>query len=141
MRDLQVLQYRVHPFDRAKRGEKRSSNRCPQLGRKLLGDRASQRFVMLEDRRHTSSKEQIECLIQTEADAMSCQHLRKAAATQHLAIDQHTVAIENNEIGFDHRNFPRSQSEHILKDWAITLRVHVTCAFQSRDNGWLSHPS
>src|SRR3954465_4281269 len=79
MRDLQVLQYGVHSSDRTKRREKRSSNRGPQLGRKLLGDRASQRFVMLEDRGHASSKEQIKRLIDVKADAVSRQRLGETA--------------------------------------------------------------
>src|SRR5439155_6084361 len=106
MRDLQVLQYRVHPFDRAERREERSPNPCPQLGRKLLGDRASQRFVMLEDRRHASSQEQIERLIDVKADAVSRQRVGETATAQHLAIDQHAVAIENDEIGPGHHGFP-----------------------------------
>ena len=97
MRDLQVLQHRVDPFDWAKRREKRSSNPCFQLGRKLLRDRASQRFVMLEDRCHASSKEQLKRLIDVELDAVSRKRMREAAATQHLTIDQHAVAIENDE--------------------------------------------
>src|SRR5882757_2418392 len=56
MRDAQVLEYRLHPFNRAKRGKKRSANFRLQLGRKLPGDCASQRFIMLKDRSHASSK-------------------------------------------------------------------------------------
>src|SRR4029077_3216101 len=42
MRDAQVLEYRLYPFNRAQRGKKRSANPRLQLGRKLLGDCASQ---------------------------------------------------------------------------------------------------
>src|SRR4029450_2619044 len=82
-----------------------SSNPRLQLGRKLLGDRASQRFVMLEDRRHASSKEQIKRLIDVKPDAVSRQRVGETATAQHLAIDQHAVAIENDEIGHYHRSF------------------------------------
>src|SRR5258708_7345415 len=33
---------------------------------------------------------------------------RKAAAAQHLAIDQYAVTVENDEIGLNHRAFPIS---------------------------------
>ena len=67
MRDAQVLKHRLHSFNRAQRGKKRSANPSLQLGRKLLGDCTSQRFIMLEDRSHASSKKQIECLIDTKS--------------------------------------------------------------------------
>src|SRR6266851_7608701 len=105
MRDVQVFQYRIHAFNRAKRRKKRSANPRLQLGCKLLGDRASQRFVMFENRSHASSKEQIERLTHGKIDTVSCQRFRKTAATQHLAIDQYAVAIENDEIGLDHRKY------------------------------------
>src|SRR6478752_2955932 len=63
-------------------------------------------MVMLDDRRHASSEEQIERLIQTEIDAIARQYFRKAAAAQHLTIDQYAVTVENDEIGLDHRAFP-----------------------------------
>ena len=77
MRDSQVLQYRTHPFNRAKRRKKRSTNPHLQLGRELLRDQVSQRLVMFANRRHASSKEQIECLIHTKLDAVPCQNIRK----------------------------------------------------------------
>jgi len=61
---------------------------------------------VIEDRRRASSEEQIKRLIQTEADAIPRQHFRKTAAAQYLAIDQHAVAIKNDEIGLHHRKFP-----------------------------------
>ncbi len=60
---------------------------------------------MLEDRRHASPKEQIKCLIDVKADAVSRQRVREAATAQHLAVDQYAVAVENDEIGPDHRKF------------------------------------
>ena len=76
---------------------------------------------MLEHRRHASSKEQIERLIDAKIDAIRGQGFRKAAATQHLAIDQDAVAVEDDEIGLGHCKFFQPQSEHILIQWAITL--------------------
>ena len=96
MRDAQVLEYRLHPFNRAQRGKKRSANPRLQLGRKLLGDCASQCFIMLEDRSHASSKKQLECLIDAKIDAIRGQGFRKTATTQHFAIDQYAVAVEND---------------------------------------------
>src|SRR6266487_2597787 len=61
---------------------------------------------MLDDRSHASSEEQIQCLIQIKIDAVARQNLREAAAAQHLAIDQDAVAVENDEIGLNHRAFP-----------------------------------
>jgi hypothetical protein len=58
---------------------------------------------MIEDRSRASSKEQIERLIETKIDAVARKHLRKATATQHLAIDQYAIAVENDEIGPVHR--------------------------------------
>jgi len=58
---------------------------------------------VIENRGHASSKEQIERLIETKIDAVTRQHLREAAATQHLAVDQDAVAVENDEIGLGHR--------------------------------------
>ena len=106
MRDAQVLEYRLHPFNRAQRGKKRSANPRLQLGRKLLGDCASQRLIMLEHRSHASSKKQIERLIDAKIDAIRGQRFRKTATTQHFAIDQYAVAVENDEIWPDHRGFP-----------------------------------
>src|SRR6267154_243414 len=106
MWDLPSLQHGTHAFDRAKRAKKCGANRGSQLHVKLLRNGASQRVVVVEDRRRASSEEQIKRLIQTEADAVSRQHFRKTAATQHLAIDQHAVAIENDEIGLHHCKFP-----------------------------------
>src|SRR5260221_5000654 len=101
MRDSQVLQYRIHPFDRAKRRKKGGVNPGLQFASKLLGDRASQRFVVFENRGQASSQEQIECLIDAKIDAVPCQRCRKAAAAQQLAVDQYAVAVENDEIGPD----------------------------------------
>jgi hypothetical protein len=121
--DLQALQHEVHPFNRAQRGEKRGTNRGRQFGRELLRDWASQRFVVLNDRGHASSEEQIERLIQTKIDAVARQNLREAAAAQHLAINKDAVAVENDEIGLGHRTVFRRQSEHMLTTWATTHTI------------------
>ena len=60
---------------------------------------------MFEDRVHASSEGQVKRLIQTEVDAVSCQDFRKTAATQHLAIDQDAVAVEDDEVGLGHGKF------------------------------------
>jgi predicted XRE-type DNA-binding protein len=72
---------------------------------------------MFEDSGHASSKEQIECLVHGKANAVSGERFRKTATTQHLAIDQYAVAVENDEIG----QVPHAQYEHILRKWAIIL--------------------
>src|SRR6476660_7319129 len=72
-------------------------------------------MVMLDDRRHASSEEQIERLIQTEIDAVARQYFRKAAAAQHLTVDQYAVTVENDEIGLDHRAFPISIRAYTLE--------------------------
>ncbi len=59
----------------------------------------------LEDRSHASSKKQLECLIDAKIDAIRGQGFRKTATTQHFAIDQYAVAVENDEIWPDHRGF------------------------------------
>jgi hypothetical protein len=123
MRDAQFLENRLHSFNRAKRGKKRSANFRPQLGRKLPGDCVSQRFIMLNDRSHASSKKQIERLIQTNIDAVSLQDLRQATATQHLTIDQYAVAVENDEIRLGHRMFSGTHTEHMLTIWATTHKI------------------
>jgi hypothetical protein len=64
---------------------------------------------MLEHRRHASPKKQIERLIHAKIDAIGSQRFRKTAATQHFAIDQYAVAVENDEIWFGHRTFPGAQ--------------------------------
>ena len=61
---------------------------------------------MLEDRGHASPEKQIERLVHVKIDAIRRQSFRKTTATQHLAIDQHAVAVENDEIGPGHRMFP-----------------------------------
>src|ERR1700726_2105910 len=103
MRDLQALQHGAHPFNRAKRGEKRCPNSCSQLGQELLRNRASQGLIVIDDRRRASPEEQIERLVETKMDAVARQHLRKAAATQYLAIDQYAIAVENDKVGLGHR--------------------------------------
>src|SRR5882757_1879226 len=55
--DLQALEHGAHSFDWPKRGEKRCTNPCPQFGRELLRNQTPQRFVVLADRGHASSKE------------------------------------------------------------------------------------
>src|ERR1700682_1584720 len=105
--NLQALQHRSHAVNRAKCCEKRCTNLCPQFGQELLRNRASLRFVVLQHRGHASSKKQIEGLIEAKIDAVPSQGLGKATATQHLAIDQYSVAVENDEIGPGHRMFPR----------------------------------
>src|SRR5260221_797342 len=116
MRDLQVLQHRVHPFDWAKRREKRGSTPCPKFGRNLVGNCASQSFIVLEDRSHASSKEQVKRLIDIKADAVSRQRVGETATTQYLAVDQHAVAIENDEIGIGHH-----------KSFPVSFRVYTHC--------------
>jgi hypothetical protein len=71
---------------------------------------------VIEDRRHISSKEQIERLILTEMDAVSSQGLRKATAAQHLTIDQDAVAVENDEIGFCHCRFSHPNQSIYSRD-------------------------
>src|SRR3981189_2182458 len=82
------------------------------------------RFVVIADRRHASSKKQIERLIQVQINAIPGQDFRKARAAQHLAIDQYAVAVEDDEIGLGHPVFPYQlfpgQSEHMLRTRAIT---------------------
>jgi hypothetical protein len=60
---------------------------------------------MLEHRGHASPKKQIECLIHAKIDAVGGQRFRKTAATQHFAVDQYAVAVENDEIWPDHGAF------------------------------------
>src|SRR6266702_6224519 len=105
MRDAQVLEHRTHSFNRAKRRTECGTNGGLELQYKLLRDRAPQRLVMFEYRTQASSEDQIERLIHVEIDTVCCQRAREAAATQHFAIDQHAVAVENDEIGPDHRKF------------------------------------
>ena len=61
---------------------------------------------MLENCGGASSEEQIERLVQAEVDTVRCQNLRQAAATQHFAIDQYAVAVEDDQVGFNHHMFP-----------------------------------
>src|SRR5579859_949904 len=102
MRDLQSLQHRIHPLDRAEPGQKCRTHAQSQIGGELLRNRAAQFPVMLKHRRHASSKEQIERLIQTEVDAILGQDLGKTAATDQFAVDQHTVAVEDDEVRLGH---------------------------------------
>ena len=46
---------------------------------------------------------QIERLIDPDFNSAPGQDFRKAATAQYLAIDQHAVTIENDEVGLDHR--------------------------------------
>jgi hypothetical protein len=43
------------------------------------------------------------------------ERLGKAAAAQHLAVDQHAVAVENDEVGLYHRLLSLISGEHIPK--------------------------
>src|SRR5258708_35144356 len=78
----------------------------------------SRSLIVVEHRAHASSKEQVERLLGIKLDAVSRQTLREAAAAQHFAIDQHAVAIEDDEIGLGHRRLPYpnspARSEHML---------------------------
>ena len=71
---------------------------------------------MLANRRYISSKEQVKRLIDVKADAVSRQRAGETATTQHLAVDQYAIAIENDEIGPDHRMFSRSNQSIYSKD-------------------------
>ena len=79
---------------------------------------------MLEHRGHASSEKQIERLINAEIDAVRGQRFRKTTATQHLAIDQHAVAVENDEIGLGHPTSPYP-IEYILNKWATTHKPEL----------------
>src|SRR6266851_7681229 len=122
MRNRQASQHGAHALDRAKCGEKRLAHPCRQFGGELLRDRLSRSFVIFQHRGRIPSKKQIKRLIQTKRDAVSRQNLRKAVTAQHLAIDQHAVAVKNDEIGLRHRVFPYHRSEHTLMIWATTQK-------------------
>jgi hypothetical protein len=118
MRNLQARQHGAHALDRAKCGEKRLTYPCRQFGGKPLRDQLS--FVMFQHGSRVPPKKQIKRLIQTKRDTVSRQNFREAATAQHLAIDQHAVAVKNDEIGLRHRVFPYPRSEHTLIIWATT---------------------
>src|SRR5712675_1692491 len=120
MRNRQPRQHGAHALDRAKCGEKRLAHPCRQFGGELLRDRLSRSFVIFQHRGRIPSKKQIKRLIQTKRDAVSRQNLRKAVTAQHLAIDQHAVAVKNDEIGLRNSVVPYLRSDYIFNNTATT---------------------
>ena len=118
------FEHRLHPFNRAQRGKKRCANPRLQLGRKLLGDCVvPQRFIMLEDRRHASSKKQIECLIDAKIDAIGAKVSRRQ---RQLSTSLSTNTPSQSKMMRSGLIIAVSQfrSEHIPIHWAITLYLY-----------------
>src|SRR3954471_6261133 len=56
--------------------------------------------IMLLDRLGAASEKELERLLRTQRDATFGQHVGQAATAQQLTIDQHAVAVEDDQIGF-----------------------------------------
>ena len=54
---------------------------------------------MLDNRGQASPKEQIERVRQLQTNAVLGQRVGKATAAQHLAVDEDTVAVKNDQLG------------------------------------------
>jgi hypothetical protein len=95
---------------------------------------------MIEHRTRASSKKQLEGLIDAKMDAVSSQNLRKATATQYLAVDQHAVAVENNEIGLGHRIPPariRSYTHPMGNNPGIETQFLALCVALPMIDAWI----
>ena len=58
---------------------------------------------MLEHRVEAAAEKQVKGFLQADLDPTAGQGLAQAAAAQDLAVDQHAIAVENDEMGPHHR--------------------------------------
>src|SRR3954466_4566291 len=56
--------------------------------------------IMLLDRLGAASEKELERLLRTQRDATFGQHVGQAPTAQQLTVDQHAVAVEDDQIGF-----------------------------------------
>ena len=58
---------------------------------------------MLQHRVQATAEEEVEGFLQADVDPTAGQGLAQAAAAQELAVNQHAIAVENDEMGPHHR--------------------------------------
>ena len=74
---------------------------------------------MLQHCVQAATEKQVEDFIQADLDAAPRQGFAQAAAAQELAVDQHAIAVENDEMGPHHRLGENFRCDHILPERAI----------------------
>jgi hypothetical protein len=93
------------------------------------------------DRGSAPPDEQLKGSIDIEVDAVAGERLAKAATTENFAVDQHTVAVENDQVDLGHYSVPKPlhsrRYTHLLsnspafRDRRITTAVQAAGHFRS----------
>ena len=67
-------------------------------GRQIPRHPASPRAIIIRDCPHASAEKSLKNNVEIDLDPMASQHIHQAPAAEHLAVDQHAVAIEDDQL-------------------------------------------
>ncbi|MGX1145767.1 hypothetical protein AB7M15_001589 [Bradyrhizobium ottawaense] len=95
----QVGRHAGNAGNRLKRSCERRQHLRLQARQKAVGHDLPEIAIMLLDRLGAAPEKELERLLLAERDAELGQHLGQASAAQQLAVDEHAVAIEDDQIG------------------------------------------